>query len=126
MKNRSWKTAIIAIFALAGVAFTVAPTTAEAGHSSNSSRYSHRCSSCNGPVYQRLAVVGYTHCGDPIYRWVSVTHRCSHSSHSSHGSYGSHSRGYSSRPIQPHDIISGIVSGIINSHHSHRSSHSCR
>ncbi len=121
MKNRPWKTAIIAMLALAGVAFTVAPTTAEAGH--GSSRVSHRCGSCSSPVYQRLAVVGYNHCGDPIYRWVSVSHRCS--SHRSHG-HG-HGHGHSShghyRSVQPHDVISGIISGIINSHRDHRRHH---
>lgn len=119
MKTRSWKTLLVTILAVAGMAFTMAPPAAEAGHGSSSSRYSHRCGSCNTPVYQRLAVVGYTRCGDPIYRWVTVTHRCSHRSQG-HG-YSGHSHG--SSHLHPHDVIFGILNGIINAHQDHRRRH---
>ncbi len=114
MKNRSLKTAIVAALALMGIAFTVVPTTAEAGPSS---RYSHRCGSCDARIYERPVIVGYTRCGDPVYRWVPVSHRCSSHGHG-HGHGYSH-RGY----VEPHDVISGIVSGIINAHRDHRRSH---
>ncbi len=113
MKSHPLKTAVVAALALAGVAFTVAPTTAEAGH--DCSRYSHRCGSCGTPVYQRQVIVGYTRCGDPIFRWVTSSHRC--------GGHSHHHHGHSSHHVQPHDVISGIVSGIINAHRDHRRHH---
>lgn len=115
MKLNRFKSAAIAALALAGVAFTFAPTTAKAGP--DCSRYSHRCGSCSTPVYQRQVIVGYTRCGDPIFRWVTSSHRCSGPSHRSHG------HGHHSRQVHPHDVISGIVSGIIHAHRDHRGHH---
>lgn len=120
MKNRPLKTAIVAALALMGIGFTAIPTTAEAGPSA---RYSHRCNSCNSGIYKRQVLAGYTRCGDPIYRWVTVSHRCSSHRGHGHGHSHGHSHSHHSRHIQPHDVISGIVTGIINSHRDRRGRH---
>ncbi|MCB1230293.1 MAG: hypothetical protein KDN19_08510 [Verrucomicrobiae bacterium] len=113
MKNRSFKTAALAALALLGMAFAVVPTTAKAGGGYDS-RYSHRCDSCDSRIYEHRVIVGYTRCGDPIYRWVTDSHRCHHDRYSDYGRYDQCDR------IYPHDIIAGIVTGIIEAHHDHR------
>lgn len=89
MKNRSFKSLMLAALALAVSAFTLAPSSAQAEH-----RDAGRCGSCGTSLQQQLVFSGcYDHCGRPIYRWVTVQHSC----RSSHGSGYGHNHGYSTR-----------------------------
>jgi hypothetical protein len=36
----------------------------------------YRCDRCGDAVYQELRLVGYDHCGRPVYNWVSLGHSC--------------------------------------------------
>ena len=90
MNRRSFKSLLLAGLALAATAFAFAPASAEAG---SSCRSAGRCGSCGTSLRQELSFTGcYDRCGNPIYRWVTVSHSC-RGSHHGH----SHSHGYSSR-----------------------------
>ncbi|MBL9151077.1 MAG: hypothetical protein JNK37_01260 [Verrucomicrobiales bacterium] len=88
MNRRSFKSLLLAGVALVATAFTFAPAPAEAG---SSCRSAGRCGSCGVSLRQELSFTGcYDRCGNPIYRWVTVSHSC-------RGSHHGHSHGYSSR-----------------------------
>lgn len=73
----------------------LAPSTALADHRSYRSRPSScerrvadHCDRCGDRVYQELRVVGYDHCGRPVYRWVTLGHSCHHHSYRNEISVG--------------------------------------
>ena len=119
MNTHPLKTAVAGVAALALAAFTLAPITAEAG-GGGGPRYSHRCDSCNQPVYQRLVVVGHDSCGRPIMRWITDSHRCGgHQSSRHFDSHSRYDRGCDSRGRCESSGV-GLLRGIIELHEQHR------
>ncbi len=104
--------------AAAAIALTIglAPTEVQAGHRDHNHGYrqTSTCGQCHQPVYAQYRIVGYESCGEPIWRWVPVKHRCSgRSSHQGHAHHDSHA-GHNHGRFPPRPNIHFMLNRIFN------------